>query len=222
VNEQTLIVNELFYSIQGESSYAGFPCFFIRLSGCNLRCGYCDSQYSLEEPGEIFSVREIVDRAATYPGVITEITGGEPLLQNGVYELITQLEKNHLVLLETNGACSIKDVSLRTVVIIDVKCPSSGMSGHFHPDNLNLLRRRKESGAKDEIKFVIGDEDDFFWAKNFIHDNKMDQLGGILFSPIRDTFAPERLARLILDHGLAVRLQLQLHTIIWPHAQRGV
>lgn len=222
VNEPSLTINELFYSIQGESSYAGLPCFFIRLSGCNLRCRYCDSGYSWEEPGEILAVREIADRAAQYPGVITEITGGEPLLQEGVHELISRLETNHLVLLETNGSCSLEGLSPRTVAIIDVKCPGSGMEGRFHPDNLELLLRRKQLGARDEIKFVLGDEEDFLWAKNFIHDNKVDQLGSILFSPIRATFPPEKLAGLILKHRLAVRLQLQLHTIIWPRITRGV
>lgn len=168
------------------------------------------------------SVSEIVSRASQYPGGITEITGGEPLLQDDVYHLITQLEQDHLVLLESNGSYPIDKVSPRTVIILDVKCPGSGMVGKFHQENISLLFERKQLGAKDEVKFVLNSEDDFFWAKKFIIDHQLDTVASILFSPIKENFPPDRLARLILQHHLPVRLQLQLHTVIWPMSQRGV
>jgi len=168
------------------------------------------------------SVGEITSRASHYPGGMVEITGGEPLLQENVYHLITQLEQHHLVLLETNGSYLIDKVSPNTVVILDVKCPESGASSSFHHGNIEQLLARKQLGAKDEVKFVLNCEEDFLWAKIFIYDNKLDQMANILFSPIQENLSPNKLASLILQHQLPVRLQLQLHTVIWPMTQRGV
>ena len=219
----SLRVSELFYSIQGESTWAGMPCAFVRLSGCNLRCSYCDAAYTWSEPGSELSITEILQWLHRYPGVLTEITGGEPLLQENVHRLTEQIIDNgHLVLIETNGTVSITDVHPQAVVIMDIKCPDSGMADGFYQENIALLRTRHQIGCRDEIKFVLSSEDDFHWAVDMVRNHGLHNLANVLFSPVTNLFAPKKLATMILAEQLPVRLQLQLHTLLWPGQTRGV
>lgn len=219
----SLQISELFYSIQGESTRAGLPCAFIRLSGCNLRCLYCDSRYTWDEPGTAMSVDEVAAWAKEYPGVMVEITGGEPLLQEAVYPLMELLtEGRREVLLESSGSLSIAQVPDRVGVILDLKCPDSGMADHNEWSNIGLLRTRREAGSRDEIKFVLSSEQDFTWAKDIVDKYQLTDIVPVLFSPVRNALAPDLLARLILEAHLPVRLQLQLHTRLWPDVSRGV
>ncbi len=218
----TLLVSELFYSIQGESVRAGLPCAFIRLSGCNLRCSYCDSRYTWDEPGREMNVNQILAWLENFPGVMVEITGGEPLLQETVYSLIEQLvTSGREVLLETNGSLNIERVPTEVGIILDLKCPGSGMEDHNEWLNLEILKTRREKGSRDEIKFVLSSVRDFTWASRIVKKHRITGLVPLLFSPVIDLLAPDRLARLILEEQLPVRLQLQLHTQIWPEITRG-
>jgi len=218
-----LFISELFYSIQGESTRAGLPCAFIRLSGCNLRCRYCDASYTWEEPGTETAIRDILQWVRKYPGILTEITGGEPLLQDNIH-LLTELliDNGHTVLIETNGTISLEDVHPQATVIMDIKCPESGMHDKINLHNLDLLARRKEQGGRDEIKFVLSSEQDFHWALETCREHRLNQLVPVLFSPVAGLIEPRHLAELILAYQLPVRLQLQLHTLLWPNRNRGV
>ena len=216
-NPQHINIAELFYSIQGESTFAGLPCVFVRLAGCNLRCRYCDAQYTYEEPGTEKTIAELLEFADSYPGALVEITGGEPLLQESVNELMQQLlAKNRTVLLETNGSISVEKVPQGVIKIMDIKCPDSGMHDKMHLENLDLL------GPQDEIKFVLSSRNDYDWAIDFIGNNHLGQKGAILFSPVNGLLDAAILAEWILADSLTVRLQLQLHKIIWPDKNRGV
>lgn len=218
-----LIISELFYSIQGESTWAGLPCAFIRLSGCNLRCRYCDASYTWKESGTEMAIKDILDWMHGYPGVLTEITGGEPLLQDNIYPLTEQLIDNgHKVLIETNGTISLEHVHPQATVIMDIKCPGSGIHEKMDLHNLDLLARRKGQGSRDEIKFVLSSEQDFHWALETFREHRLDELVPVLFSPVTGLIQPKHLAELILTHQLPVRLQLQLHTLLWPSRNRGV
>lgn len=220
----TLRVSELFYSIQGESTRAGLPCVFVRMQGCNLRCRFCDAAYSREEEGgEAMSVVAVLDWIEQYPDQLVEITGGEPLLQAAVLPLMEELlRRGRTVLLETNGSLDISSVPPAVGIILDVKCPNSGMADRMARENLARLDQRWRNGARgDEIKFVIGSEEDFFWARQVVLDECPDG-PAVLFSPARPGMAPTRLADMILAHRLPVRLQLQLHSILWPDRDRGV
>ncbi len=218
-----LLVSEIFYSIQGESTRAGLPCAFIRLSGCNLRCSYCDSRYTWDEPGRQMSLDQIAAWLQEYPGVMVEITGGEPLLQDEIYPLMEQLiTEGRLVLLETSGSLSIDRVPAEVGIILDFKCPGSGMDERNHWPNLETLHNRKKAGSRDEIKFVLSSVRDFTWAKRIVQERSLAELAPVLFSPVTSLLTPELLASLILDEQLPVRLQLQLHCQIWPGIQRGV
>lgn len=209
-------VSEIFYSIQGESSYTGRPCAFIRLSGCDLRCSYCDSEYAFSGGTEM-SVAEILREIEAFPTRLALVTGGEPMLQPSVHELFRGLlEKDYEVLLETGGHKSLKDVDPRVHKIMDLKCPSSGMDKHNDYKNIRYL----DSG--DELKFVIGDRADFDWACDMIgRYEEVLQVGDIHFSPVHGKMPFEDLARWILASGLSVRMQLQMHKIIWPDTDRG-
>lgn len=220
--EQVLTVSELFFSIQGESTYAGLPCVFIRLAGCNLRCDYCDARYSYEETGRDLALTEIIAYVDQHPGAMVEITGGEPLLQNNVIPLMERLlAANRLVLLETNGSLDISKVPPGVTVIMDVKCPGSGMSQSFRPENLTALR------IGDEIKFVLTSRHDYEWAVSFIRDHDLIPTSNaqsaqpLLFSPVPNLLPPAELAEWILHDRLPVRLQAQLHKILWPGIDRG-
>jgi len=212
----TLKVSELFFSIQGESSYAGQPCVFIRLAGCNLRCTYCDAAYAYEEPGKSMSLAEILGYAAGYPDYPVEVTGGEPLLQEEVYELLDNLlGGGRKVLLETNGSLPLDRVPAGVVKIIDIKCPGSNMASHCDLDNLLLLC------PEDELKFVLSSRADYDWAKDFLLVQRLGLPRIIHFSAVSERLAPGLLADWILADRLPVRLQLQLHKVLWPGASRG-
>ncbi len=213
----TLIVNEIFYSIQGESTYSGRPCTFIRLTGCNLRCSYCDTQYAYEE-GEEMEISQIMNRISTFNCALVEITGGEPLLQNKTPLLISKLlENGFIVMMETNGSLDISRVDDRCIKIMDIKCPSSNESEKNDLENLKRLH------PKDQIKFVVGNREDYMYAKNIITLHCPEFLEDhILFSPASGIMSPADLADWILEDNLNVRLHLQLHTIIWPNRKRGI
>lgn len=214
----SLKVNEIFYSIQGESSYAGLPCVFIRLTGCNLRCSYCDTRYAYDE-GRDMGIDEIIDRVASFRCGLVEITGGEPLIQEETPRLVTVLlEQDFQVLMETNGSKDISSIDERCVRIIDIKCPSSGEHEHNNMKNVQRLTGR------DEIKCVIGTREDYDYAKSMVelirqsHGNKH----AIHFSPVFGIMNPRQLATWILEDHLNVKLHVQLHKIIWDPEERGV
>jgi 7-carboxy-7-deazaguanine synthase len=213
-----LKVNEIFYSVQGESSYTGRPCVFVRLTGCNLRCSYCDTRYAYEE-GEDLDIGEIINRVTSHRCALVEITGGEPLIQKDTPLLIQKLlDIGFEVLLETNGSMDIGAIDDRCVKILDIKCPSSGEANKNDIGNLKRLQ------TKDEIKFVIGNREDYDYAKNIlslINRAKGDSKPP-LFSPVYGKMNPELLAQWILADNLDVRMQLQLHKIIWGSETRGV
>ncbi len=216
-------ISELFYSIQGESSRAGLPCAFIRLAGCNLRCSYCDSAYTWKEPGRATALQDIFNWLEYYPGVMVEFTGGEPLLQENIYPLIdTLLEEGRTVLVETNGSLSIEKLPPRVSIILDIKCPDSGMDSRTDWNNINILSARKNTGSRDEIKFVLSSEKDFLWAKDIIEQYNLPAVATVLLSPVEYLLAPSHLAELIMQFHLPVRLQLQLHRLLWPDMDRGV
>lgn len=211
----TLLINEVFRSIQGESSFAGLPCLFIRLTGCNLRCSYCDTRYAYEE-GEVASVETLLEQARSAGLPLVEVTGGEPLLQGACPRLVEGLvRQGHTVLVETNGSQDIRPLHDEAVCILDLKCPSSGMHDRMDLTNLQRLRPR------DEVKFVLQDRADFEWAARTIETHPMPSADRILLSPAHGSMEPRTLARWILDAGLACRLQLPLHRILWPEADRG-
>jgi len=210
-----LKINEIFYSIQGESSYSGLPCVFVRLTYCNLRCSYCDSEYSFHE-GNNMTIKEIITKVKSYNCPLVEVTGGEPLLQKEAIILMQELLKNkYQVMLETGGSLPIDKVPKEVIKIVDFKCPSSNMSKKNDwtiISNLNNL---------DEIKFVIGNREDYDWVKDKLKEyNLYDKK--ILFSPVYDVLDSKSLAEWILKDKLKVRLQIQLHKQIWPADTIGV
>jgi len=213
----TLLVNEIFYSIQGESIHSGRPCIFVRLTGCNLRCSYCDTRYAYEQ-GLNMEITEIINRIAAHRCRLVEITGGEPLLQSQTPILIYRLlENGYEVMLETNGSLDISRVDGRCIKIVDIKCPTSGES------DKNDLGNLKRLGSKDQVKFVIGDRSDYKYAKVTMDSISPDfPEEQILFSPVSGGITPSQLAEWILGDSLNVRLHLQLHKIIWPDKERGV
>jgi 7-carboxy-7-deazaguanine synthase len=206
-----LRVSEIFLSIQGESTYAGLPCIFTRLAGCNLRCKWCDTVYAQNaEQGEEYSLDRIIQEVKKFQCKLIEITGGEPLLQKETPEFINELLKlGYEALLETNGNVSLKKVDSRVTKIVDVKCPSSGHDGSFLMENLKFIT------LKDEVKFVIADRKDYEFARDFLERCIKDETTNILFAPVYPDASPQELAKWILADGLKVRLQLQLHKLIW-------
>lgn len=210
-------INEIFYSIQGESSFSGWPCAFIRLTACNLRCSYCDTVYAFHE-GQDMSVPEILEAIRAYPTKMALVTGGEPLLQPSVHDLFRALlEKDYTVCVETGGHVSVKDIDPRVHKIMDLKCPSSGMMGHNDYGNVEYLTRT------DEVKFVTGTRADFDWACEMIRKFELhSRVGTVLLSPVHGILPYADLARWVLDSGLPVRMQIQLHKVIWPGIGRGV
>jgi len=212
---EMLWVSEIFYSIQGESSYAGYPCGFIRLSGCNLRCTYCDTTYVYEN-GDLLSIEEIIQKIHSFGSPLVEVTGGEPLLQEETPELVkTLLCENYTVLVETNGTKDISVLPEKAIRIMDIKCPGSGQDHFMDWENISRLRK------KDEVKFVLMDEKDYQWAKGIIEKFQLRKKAHILFSPVYGKLSPSDLAEWILRDRLPVRLQIQLHKILWPHIERG-
>ena len=212
-----LTINEIFYSIQGESTYAGAPCVFVRLAACDLRCTWCDTPYAFTE-GAKRTVADVVDTVMTFGCPLVEITGGEPLLQDDAYPLMADLLHRGLtVLLETGGHISVDRVPGGVVKIIDVKCPGSGESARNHWPNLDLL------GPADEVKFVIQDRADYEFARGVVERHQLaGRCAAVLFSPVHDVLPPPDLASWILGDGLRVRLQLQVHKYVWGAHARGV
>jgi 7-carboxy-7-deazaguanine synthase len=213
----SLKVCEIFYSLQGESSFTGLPCIFVRLSGCNLDCAWCDTRYAREE-STCLSIEKIIDRIRAFGCSLVEITGGEPLLQKKTPLLISQLlDLNFQVLLETNGSQSVRNVDPRCIKILDIKCPSSNEPDSFLYENLTYLTRR------DEIKFVIGSRQDYEYARAILLEklSPRDQ-SRIHLSPVFGHITPASLAAWILKDRLPARLSLQQHKIIWNPDQRGV
>jgi 7-carboxy-7-deazaguanine synthase len=215
--EKVLTINEIFHSIQGESSHTGRPCVFVRLTACDLRCSWCDTPYAFTE-GTKMSVEAVVSQVAQYGCGLVEITGGEPLLQRDVYPLMQQLlDAGRTVMLETGGHVSIKDVPSSVIRIVDVKCPGSGESARMHWENLELLT------PQDEVKFVLRDRTDYEYARDvLVRRGLAARTAAVLFSPVHDVLAAKDLARWILEDRLAVRLQLQAHKFIWSPETRGV
>ncbi|MDF1615508.1 radical SAM protein [Desulfurivibrio dismutans] len=219
--QTSLQVSEIFYSIQGESSWAGYPCIFVRLAGCNLRCSYCDARYTYEEPGREMDLKAVLAEIRRLtpeksPAPLVEITGGEPLQQEGVYPLFDALlADQRRVLLETNGSLSLARVPTAVRCIMDVKCPGSGMNEQLKQDNFRRLTDR------DEIKFVVGDRRDYEWAKEIISQHHLTGHPHLIFSPVASHLPPADLASWLLADSLPARLQLQLHTILWPDCRRG-
>ena len=212
-----LTINEIFHSIQGESTYAGAPCVFVRLTACDLRCTWCDTPYAFTE-GAKRSVADVVESVLAFGCPLVEITGGEPLLQDDVYPLMTELRNRGLtVLLETGGHISVERVPEGVVKIVDVKCPGSGESARNHWPNLDLL------GPADEVKFVIRDRADYEFARGVVAGRALNRkCAAVLFSPVHNVLPPPELASWILADKLAVRLQLQVHKYIWGAHARGV
>jgi 7-carboxy-7-deazaguanine synthase len=211
-----LKVNEIFYSIQGESTYAGLPCVFVRLTGCNLRCTYCDTQYAYKQ-GKDSNLNEILNHVNQYNCNLVEITGGEPLLQSETFELAKSLvEQGKEVLVETNGTQNIDLLPEPVIKIMDVKCPGSHESDKMDWNNINRLR------THDNVKFVISHREDFDWAANIVEKNKLLNKAIVLFSPAFGLLDPEVIARWMLKLKLPIRLNLQLHKYIWDPNRRGV
>jgi 7-carboxy-7-deazaguanine synthase len=212
-----LTVNEIFHSIQGESTHVGRPCVFVRLTACDLRCSWCDTPYAFHE-GQKMSVDEVLSQVRAFGCEVVEVTGGEPLLQPDVYPLMQGLlDDGRTVLLETGGHRSVERVPATVIRIIDVKCPGSGESGKNHWPNLDHLR------PADEVKFVIKDRLDYEYARDVLA--RYDLIGrcaAVLFSPVHGELDPKQLAQWILADRLPVRLQLQAHKYIWGAQTRGV
>lgn len=212
-----LKVNEIYYSVQGESTYAGLPCVFVRLTYCNLRCTYCDTEYAFYE-GKELTQQQVIDEVKKYNCKLVEITGGEPLVQmNECLDLMKQLcDDGFEVLIETGGSLSIKDIDPRVKVIMDLKCPSSGM------EKKNLFENIKYLKPVDELKFVIGTREDYDWTVNIIKKYDLENKCKILFSVVFGKLEPVQLVNWILEDKLNVRFQLQMHKFIWHPETKGV
>ena len=212
-----LTINEIFHSIQGESTHAGRPCVFVRLTACDLRCSWCDTPYAFHE-GRKMSVDDVVKQVEEYGCGTVEVTGGEPLLQPDVYPLMERLlAAGHNVLLETGGHRSIENVPTGVIRIVDVKCPGSGEADKNHWPNLDLLK------GSDEVKFVIRDRADYDYAKAVVSRHGLVECtAAVLFSPVHGVLDPKLLAEWMLADRLPVRLQLQAHKYIWGADVRGV
>jgi len=209
-------ITEIFHSIQGESSYAGQPCVFVRLTGCPLRCAWCDTDYAFYG-GREYSIDEAISNVRTYGCRLVEVTGGEPLAQPESVPFMTRLcDEGYTVLLETSGAVDIAPVDPRAHIILDVKCPGSGMTERMHWPNLSRL------AAKDEAKFVLADRADYDWAREILDAYDVAGRCSVLFSPVFGSLDARRLAEWILADRLTVRFQLQLHKYIWTPDMRGV
>ena len=211
-----LKVNEIYASIQGESSHTGLPCIFIRLTGCNLRCTWCDTAYAFHK-GDDLTVEETMQKVETFSLPLVEITGGEPLMQEEVYPLMDELlEKGYRVMLETGGALPIDKVPEKVIKILDIKCPGSGEEEKNHLENLKFL------APHDEVKFVLLDRADYEWSRDLLQKHDLSSSNQVLFSPVFDKLDLKDLSEWILEDRLPVRLQTQLHKVIWNKNAIGV
>jgi len=212
-----LTINEIFHSIQGESTHAGRPCVFVRLTACDLRCRWCDTPYAFHE-GRKMTVDEVVADVDARGCPLVEVTGGEPLLQPDVYPLMQRLlDAGKTVLIETGGHRSIAQVPRGVIRIVDVKCPGSGESGKNDWSNLAHLT------ASDEVKFVIADRADYDFARELVERKKLDgKVAAVLFSPVHGELDARQLAEWVIADRLQVRVQLQVHKYIWSAETRGV
>jgi 7-carboxy-7-deazaguanine synthase len=209
-------VNEIFYSIQGESTAAGRPCVLVRLTGCQMRCVWCDSEYAFYE-GEWMSLEEVLEKVAINGCPLVEVTGGEPLLQPGTAPLLRKLcEAGYEVLLETGGGLDISDVDTRVRRIVDLKCPGSGEVDNNRWENLEVLTPR------DEVKFVVADRDDYQWTKRMIGEHRLADVCPLSVAPVEGQVEARQLAVWILEDRLPVRLNLQIHKVLWGSEARGV
>ena len=216
--DETLLISEIYHSIQGESSRAGLPCVLVRLAGCNLECSWCDTLYARDvAAGESTTIDDVLQKVAELHCPRVEVTGGEPLLQAGTCELLRRLcDAGYETLLETNGSLDIRGVDSRVRRIVDVKCPSSGQCEGNLWENLSLLNER------DEVKFVIADRDDYDFARRIVAEHELIRRCEVIFSPAWARLAAAVLAEWILADHLDVRVGLQLHKIIWPNKNRGI
>ncbi len=211
-----LKINEIFKSIQGESSHTGLPCVFVRLTGCNLRCTWCDTEYAFYE-GKGMTVDDVVDAVEQSGISLVEITGGEPLMQKEAIPLMqTLLEKNYTVMLETGGALPIDEVPEQVIKIMDLKCPGSGEESNNNYDNLRHLT------VRDEVKFVILDREDYDWSKKILSEYSVPKKAQVLFSPVYEKLDLKDLVQWVLEDNLPVRIQTQLHKVIWSKDAIGV
>ena len=209
----SLRITEIFYSLQGESNTVGIPTVFIRLTGCPLRCSYCDTAYAFTG-GEKITIADIVKQTATYGTKYVTVTGGEPLAQVACVDLIKELlDAGFIVSLETSGALDVSKVDKRTVKVLDFKTPSSGEQSKNLYQNINFLT------AQDQIKFVIGNDEDYEWSKALVEEYTLNERCEILFSPVMGIQNPTELAEKILRDKLQVRFQIQLHKLLWDNAQ---
>ena len=211
-----LKINEIYYSVQGESTHAGRPCVFIRLTYCNLRCTYCDTEYAFYE-GKDIEITHIMNEIKQWDCNLVEVTGGEPLFQDKCINLLNELvNSNYEVMLETGGSLSISDVPKKVIKIVDFKCPSSAM------EKKNLWSIVEDLQPHDEVKFVIGNREDFDWAKDRITEYALDKICTILFSPTFGKIDPQLIVEWILVENLPVRMQMQMHKMIWSPDKQGV
>jgi 7-carboxy-7-deazaguanine synthase len=214
---ERLRINEIFKSIQGESTWAGRPCVFVRLTGCNLRCSWCDTEYAFYE-GKQMAVAEVVERVTSYGCDLVEVTGGEPLLQKGVRALFDSLlAQGRIVMVETSGERDLSAVDPRVIKIMDLKCPGSGECERNRWSNLEWLTSR------DEVKFVIADRHDYEWAREITRKHNLaSRVNAVLMSPVFGRLKASELAAWVLEDQLRVRMQLQMHKHIWSPNARGV
>ncbi len=211
-----LKINEIYKSIQGESSKAGLPCTFIRLTYCNLRCSYCDSEYAFYD-GREMEIGDILSEVKKLDCNLVEVTGGEPLFQKECIELMKHLcDEGFEVMLETGGSLPIKEIDKRVMIILDLKCPSSGMM------KKNLYENVEHVKSNDEVKFVIGNREDYDWAKEVIVKYNITEKCSVLFSTVFSTLNPATMVEWILQDKLNVRFQLQMHKYIWDPKTKGV
>jgi 7-carboxy-7-deazaguanine synthase len=211
-----LTVNEVFFSIQGEGTRTGQPCVFVRLTGCPLRCTWCDTAYAFHE-GTRRSEDDVLAEIERHPCRLVELTGGEPLSQPAAFPFITRLlDAGWQVLVETSGHVLLEALDPRAVAIMDVKAPGSGETHRMEWRNLDLLK------PADEVKFVIAHRADYEWSRALVRDRRLPERCPVLFSPVHGRLEPRELAAWILEDGLPVRLQIQLHKYLWPGVERGV
>ncbi len=215
--KSSLTINEIYFSIQGESTWVGLPCVFVRLTFCDLRCNYCDTAYAFYE-GEKTPIEEIVKRVLKFDCPLVEITGGEPLLQRNVLPLMSALcDAGKTVLIETSGAHDISTIDPRVHRIMDLKTPGSGECERNLWSNLTHLTER------DEVKFVIGSREDYEWSRTQVKEHRLaGKVRAVLFSPIFGRIEPRAIVDWVLQDALPVRFQLQLHKFVWPPTQRSV